>query len=122
MEDLHHTYESLHKEHHAWRMYLIEKRGELADLTEKVSNHLENSERKEDAIICQELKSRGNLLLLEITNKLNHLTETDGLMSHTKEEHHVVSPDLFLINSRMRAGILEFDKGCERFIIDVKSL
>lgn len=122
MEDLHHTYESLHKEHHAWRKYLLETRAKLNYYLEKVNAYLEGAEKDEELIICRELISRHNLLTQEVENKLSSLTDIDGLMSHTGGTHHVVSSELFLLNSRMRAGILEFDKGCDRFKIDVKSL
>lgn len=122
MEDLHHTYDSLHKEHHAWRKYLIEMRAKLNHYHEKVDAHLQNSTKSEAKFICNELKSRYGLLSQEIENKLSSLSEIDGLMSKTKEAHHLVSSELFLINSRMRAGILEFDNGCNRFKVDVKSL
>ena len=76
MQDLHHTYESLHKEHHIWRKDLLLTKGDLLQLLEKVQKHLDSSKRAEDSVICGELKSRLNLLLTEIENKLTNLTET----------------------------------------------
>jgi hypothetical protein len=66
--------------------------------------------------------ARRSLLIMEVDNKLRSLTATDALMSHTDETHHVVSHELFLINSRMRAGLIEFDQGCERLRKDVGTL
>ena len=122
MMDTHHTYDSLHQEHHAWRKYLIEERAKLNDLASAIAKHREINENPEVRIICNELESRRNLLLTEIDNKLKNLTDTDALMSQTKETHHVVSSELFLINSRMRAGLLEFDKGCDRLLRDIGTL
>ncbi len=122
MIETHHTYEAIHQEHHAWRKYLLEERGKLNELAGTIEKHLSLSERPEEKIICNELESRRNLLLTEVENKLKSLTDTDALMSHTTEKHHVVSSELFLINSRMRAGLLEFDKGCERLVKDINTL
>ena len=122
MEDMTHSYESLHKEHHAWRKYLLEIRAKLNHRVEQVIEHQNNAQKQEVIVICKELVSRHQLFSQEVENKLNSLTDIDGLMSQTKETHHIVSSELFLLNSRMRAGILEFDKGCERFRDDVKQL
>jgi hypothetical protein len=32
MQDTHHTYETIHQEHHAWRKYLLEERKKLTEL------------------------------------------------------------------------------------------
>lgn len=122
MQDTHHTYESLHQEHHAWRRYLIGQKQELQELSQNIARHLEFCEHEEDKIICNELDARRNLLITEIDNKLRSLTATDALMSRTGDTHHVVSQQLFLINSRMRAGLLEFDQGCSRLKRDVSTL
>ena len=122
MQDTHHTYETIHQEHHAWRKYLLEERKKLSELEPVISKHRSLSEKAEEKIICDELDSRRNLLITEVDNKLKSLTATDALMSHTDETHHVVSHELFLINSRMRAGLLEFDQGCERLRKDVGTL
>lgn len=122
MQDTNHTYESLHQEHHAWRKYLITGRKELSDLQSVITKHRSIDERAEVQIICNELEARRNLLLTEANNKLSSLTETDALMSKTNEQHHVVSQELFLINSRMRAGLLEFDAGCGRLQKDIDTL
>ncbi len=122
MQDTHHTYESLHQEHHAWRKYLIEERATLTNLSSTIELHRSINERAEVQIICNELEARRSLLLTEADNKLKSLTETDALMSKTNEQHHVVSQELFLINSRMRAGLLEFDTGCGRLQKDIATL
>lgn len=122
MQDTHHTYESIHQEHHAWRKYLLEERKKLSELEGVIEKQYSISDKPEEKIICNELDARRKLLVMEAENKLRNLTETDALMSHTNEKHHVVSHELFLINSRMRAGLLEFDQGCERLRKDIKTL
>ena len=122
MQDTHHTYETIHQEHHAWRKYLIEERAKLEGVASTIEKHRAINDSPEIQIICNELEARRGLLLTEIKNKLKNLTDTDALMSHTTETHHVVSSELFLINSRMRSGLLEFDKGCERLIKDIGTL
>ena len=122
MQDTHHTYETIHQEHHAWRKYLLEERQKLTALESELERYRSMSEKPEEKIICNELDARRNLLLTEADNKLKSLTDTDALMSQTNEKNHVVSHELFLINSRMRAGLLEFDQGCERLRKDMKTL
>lgn len=122
MPETHHTYESIHQEHHAWRKYLLEERKKLIELEGVITKYCGLTEKPEEKIICNELDARRKLLITEIENKLKSLTDTDALMSQTKEKHHVVSTELFLINSRMRAGLLEFDQGCERLRRDVGTL
>lgn len=122
MPENHHTYESIHQEHHAWRKYLLSQRKDLSELEARIKKCLDISDRPEDHIICNELESRRALLITEIDNKLKSLTETDALMSKTSDSHQLVSQELFLINSRMRAGLLEFDNGCNRLHRDVDTL
>jgi len=122
MQDRHHTYESLHKEHHIWRKDLLISKKTLSELTVKVKHRIINSKSAEDKVVCKELESRLGLLLHEIENKLENLTDTDKVMSETQEKHNVVSQELFLLNSRMRAGLIEFDKGCDRVIKDIEGI
>jgi chromosome segregation ATPase len=106
MKDLHHTYASVHNEHHAWRKDLLNTKSHLASLAEQL--------KSESAAFGQEhIDSLGGKLknhFSAIENKLSSLTQADKLMNESKDKNSVISQELFALNSKLRQEIIFFDK------------
>ncbi|MCT4625082.1 MAG: hypothetical protein N4A46_15770 [Schleiferiaceae bacterium] len=108
MQDLHHTYESLHKEHHAWRKDLITVRNDLNMLSEKITKAKTSKD-------VGDLESKLKWHHEEVSKRLENLTQADMLMNENKDKNHVVSQKLFAINSKMRQDLIKFDTEFEKF-------